>query len=241
MGSLPEDRVRPNRAFLTTGVDFCGPFFYKSEVRNRPPIKTYVCIFICFSTKATHLELVQDLSTSSFLSALKRFISIRGKPKTIWSDNATNFVGANNKLSELRQMFFDQGSFVQIHQLCLEEEINWKFIPPRSPHFGGLWEAAVKAAKYHFYRTVGLSTLTFDELRTLVCQISAILNSRPLCQISENPDDLEVLTPAHFLVGAPLTTYLEPDITDVNLNRLSRWQRVCFMQQIFWKNGATRI
>lgn len=239
MGSLPEDRVQPKRAFYTTGIDFCGPFYYKSDVRNRPPTKCYVCIYVCFTTKATHFELVHDLSTSSFLSSLKRFISIRGKPRTIWSDNATNFVGAKNELAELRLLFFDQIHMKKIHQQCLEDGINWKFIPPRSPHFGGLWEAAVKSAKYHFYRTVGLSTLTFDELRTLVCQISAVLNSRPLCPISENPADLEVLTPAHFLVGAPLTTFFEPDITEINISRLSRWQRVCLMQQVFWKKWSS--
>lgn len=239
MGSLPPDRVQPSRAFCTTGIDFCGPFYYKSEVRTRSPLKCYICIFICFSTKAIHMELVQDLSTSSFLASLKRFISTRGKPNTIWSDNATNFVGAKNELAELRQLFFDQKHVKEIHQQCLEDGINWKFIPPRSPHFGGLWESAVKSAKYHFYRAVGQSVLTFDELRTLVCQISAILNSRPLCPITEDPEDLEVLTPAHFLVGAPLTTILEPDITELNINRLSRWQHVCHIQQIFWRKWSS--
>ncbi|XP_075158064.1 uncharacterized protein LOC142231336 [Haematobia irritans] len=219
MGSLPHERVQPSRAFSITGIDFCGPFYYKSE--------------------AIHMELVSDLSTSSFLSSLKRFISIRGKPKTIWSDNATNFVGAKNELGELRQLFFNQTSMQQIQKHCFEDEINWKFIPPRSPHFGGLWEAAVKSAKYHFYRTVGQSVLSFDELRTLVCEICAVLNSRPLCQISEDPNDLEVLTPGHFLVGAPLTTISEPDVTDLNINRLNRWQKVCYMQQIFWKKWSS--
>lgn len=94
MGNLPADRVQANRAFLVTGMDFCGPFLHRSEVRNKPAIKCYICIFVCFSTKAVHLELVSDLSTPSFLAALKRFICTRGKPKTLWSDNATNFVGA---------------------------------------------------------------------------------------------------------------------------------------------------
>ncbi|XP_075157831.1 uncharacterized protein LOC142231097 [Haematobia irritans] len=97
------------------------------------------------ANRATHLELVHDLSTPSFLSSLKRFISIRGKPKTIWSDNATNFVGAKNELAELRQLFFDQSHMQEIYNQCTEDEIVWKFIPPRSPHFGGLWEAAVKS------------------------------------------------------------------------------------------------
>ncbi|XP_075170108.1 uncharacterized protein LOC142242414 [Haematobia irritans] len=212
MGSLPHDRVQPSRAFFVTGIDFCGPFYYKSGIRNRSPLKCYICIFICFSTKATHME----RQTKNY-----------------------NFVGAKNELKELRQLFFEQNNIKEIEKQCLADEINWKFIPPRSPHFGGLWEAAVKSAKYHFYRTVGQSVLTFDELRTLACEICAVLNSRPLCQISEDPNDLEVLTPGHFLVGAPLITFSEPDVTDLNVCRLTRWQRVCYMQQIFWKKWSS--
>ncbi|XP_036347061.1 uncharacterized protein LOC118756403 isoform X2 [Rhagoletis pomonella] len=239
MSFLPKDRVRPSRTFHTTGIDYCGPFHYKHTVRNRPPVKCYVCIFVCFATKATHLELVQDLSTQSFIAALKRFISIRGKPSTIWSDNATNFVGAKNELEELRKLFFNQNHNNAIAEACIENHIDWKFIPPRSPHFGGLWEAAVKSAKLHFYRTVGISILTFDELRTLVCEISAIVNSHPLCPITENPHDLDVLTPAHFLIGGPLVAITEPNVTHLNMNCLSRWQRICQMQQIFWQKWST--
>ena len=238
MGSLPADRVRPNKSFYTTGIDFCGPFYYKSEVRTRPPHKCYIAIFICFSTKASHLELVQDLSTAAFLAALRRFVAIRGKPKTIWSDNATNFVGAKNELRELKNLFMSQSHQKAVHQCSLNDGIDWKFIPPRSPHFGGLWEAAVKTAKHHFYRTVGLHILTFDELRTLVCQISAIMNSRPLCPITENPNDLDVLTPGHFLVGGPLITIAEPDTSNVSVNRLSRWQQVSQLQQTFWRTWS---
>ncbi|XP_036317844.1 uncharacterized protein LOC118732845, partial [Rhagoletis pomonella] len=181
------------------------------------------------------------LSTSAFLAALNRFVSLRGKPKTIWSDNynATNFVGAKNELAELLRLFKSSSHTEAIVHQCLNDGIDWQFIPPpRSPHFGGLWEAAIKSAKYHFKRTVGLSVLTFDELRTLTCQISAIFNSRPLCPLSENPDDIEVLTPAHFLTGAPLTPIVEPDVTLINLNRLDRWQRVSRILQIFWEKWS---
>ncbi|XP_036347054.1 uncharacterized protein LOC118756397 [Rhagoletis pomonella] len=238
MGNLPADRVQANRAFLVTGMDFCGPFLYRSEVRNKPAIKCYICLFVCFSTKAVHLELVSDLSTPSFIAALKRFICTRGKPKTLWSDNATNFVGAKNELAELKQLFFNDQNRQAIHQQCLDDGIDFRFIPPRSPHFGGLWEASVKTAKFHFWRVVGLSVLNFDELRTLVVEISAVMNSRPLCPLTENPEDLDVLTPAHFLIGSAFTALIEPDVSVLNINRLDRWQRVCYMQQIFWKKWS---
>ncbi|XP_037957505.1 uncharacterized protein LOC119687303 [Teleopsis dalmanni] len=157
-------------------------------------------------------------------SALKRFTCTRGNPKIIWSDNATNFVGARNELAEVKQLFESSQHLKNIHQDCLSDGIEWKFIPPRSPHFGGLWEAAIKSAKRLFYSTVGLSILSFEELRTLACHLSTVLNSRPLCSILENPDDLEVLTPAHFLVGGPLTSISEPNLTMSNFSRLDRWQ-----------------
>jgi len=107
MGDLPEDRVIASYSFKVTGLDFCGPFYYKNPVWNKAPIKRYICIFICFSTKAVHLELVQDLSISAFLNALRRFILTRGKPAPIWSDNATNFVCARNEVKDLKRLFLN--------------------------------------------------------------------------------------------------------------------------------------
>jgi len=234
MASLPKERLEAVRAFTVTGVDYCGPFFYKSEVRTRAPLKCYVSVFICFTSKAVHLELVKDLSTAAFLSALKRFIATRGKPSQMWSDNATNFVGAKNELLELKTLMLSDSHLKAVQQFCLADDIDWKFIPPRSPHFGGLWEAAVKLAKHHFYRSVCRSVLHFDELRTLVCQICAVINSRPLLALSENPADLDVLTPAHLLFGGPPSCIIEPDLTKLNYNRLDGWQRVSQLQQVFW-------
>jgi len=96
----------------------------------------------------------------------------------------------------------------------------------------------VKSAKFHFYRVVGASILAIDELRTLAYEISAILNSRPLCPISENA---EVLTPAHFLKGFSYTKFPEPDITHLREGHLSRWQRVTQMQQHFWKRWSSEF
>ena len=143
MADLPKDRIKYTRPFAITGVDYCGPFQYKSDMRNKPPQKCYISVFICFTTKAVWLELVKDLSTAAFLSALKRFVATRGMPSCIWSDNATNFVGARNELEDLRRLFGSDKHRDAVHSWCLDHGFDWKFIPPRSPHFGGLWEAAV--------------------------------------------------------------------------------------------------
>jgi len=98
----------------------------------------------------------------------------------IWSDNATNFVGAKSELAELKELFLSEQHTASISSVCLADGIDWKFVPPPSPLFGDLWEAAVKSAKFHFYRVVGASILAIDELRRIKNEISAILNSRPL-------------------------------------------------------------
>ncbi|XP_052857337.1 uncharacterized protein LOC128265398 [Drosophila gunungcola] len=138
MGSLPADRVQPNPAFRTTEVDYCGPFYHKLETRNKAPHKCYIIVFVCFSTKDAHLEVVQDLITDTFIAALRRFISLRGSPRTIWRDNATNFLGAKRELAELKELFLSEPHTASITSSCLANGIDWKFIPPRAPHFGGL-------------------------------------------------------------------------------------------------------
>jgi hypothetical protein len=101
MGDLPAIRVREALPFANTGVNFCGPFFIKEKkYHNKVRLKAYVCVFVCLF-KAVHLELVSDLSSDGFLAALRRFIARRGIPNHIFSDNGTNFVGANNQLKEM--------------------------------------------------------------------------------------------------------------------------------------------
>jgi hypothetical protein len=224
MGDLPSDRVTQNRPFLISGVDFAGPISLKEgRGRGKRIVKAYIALFICMTTKAVHVELVGDLTTESFLNALKRLISRRGMVSKLYSDNATNFIGSKNELQKRIQS---------------DHNIEWHFIPPRSPHMGGLWEANIKCVKNHLKRVIGNANLTFEELYTVLTSIEAILNSRPLCPLSNDPNDLSYLTPGHFLVGEPLNAPAEFDLTDVNIHRLSRWQHVERIRQHFWKRWS---
>lgn len=99
---------------------------------------------MCFVTKAIHLEIVTDLTSKAFISALQRFISRRGYCEEIYSDNGTNFVGSHNELSELYKLFQNTTDKSRINDFCSTKHIKWNFIPARSPHFGGLWEAGIK-------------------------------------------------------------------------------------------------
>lgn len=239
MADLPKSRICPARPFQLVGVDYAGPFFIKSSRLKRAPIqKCYAAIFICMTTKAIHIEVVSDLTSQAFLATLKRFISRRGNPTSIFSDNGSNFLGARNKLKKLYDFFQNEPNIDSLNNYLSSLKIQWKLIPPRSPHWGGLWESAVKSTKYHLVRIVGSSNLTFEELSTVFCQIEAILNSRPISALSSDPTDLECLTPGHFLIGTSLSAFPERDIVDKRDNQLSFWQRCSKMQQQFWNRWS---
>ncbi|XP_056629853.1 uncharacterized protein LOC130440615 [Diorhabda sublineata] len=230
MANLPRDRTNPSSAFSIVGVDYAGPFMINDKKgRGCRLSKCYIGVFICLSTKAVHLELISSLSSESFIQALYRFVSRRGKPSKILSDNGTSFVGAQRELKD----FLKHGSNTIIEK-CSSQNIEWSFIPPYSPHFGGLWEAAVKSVKHHLRRVLTQVHLSFEEFATVLAQIEAILNSRPLCPLSSDPNDFGPLTPAHFLIGRPIIAAPDQDVTDIKMNRLSRFQLVQQLAQHFW-------
>lgn len=241
-GQLPPERVTPGSVFEKVGVDYAGPFNIKYGFVRKPTIvKAYVCLFVSLSIKAVHLEIVSDLTTEAFMAALRCFISRRG---LIWSDNGTNFVGANRELKELYQFLSNKNSISTITEFCSTKTIEWRFIPERSPHFGGLWESAVKSMKTHLRRITADVKLTFEELNTIICQIEACLNSRPLIPLNHTNDDtVECLTPSHFLIGRLLTALPDRYSTNVgqSVTLLCRWDLCQNVVNQFWKNGLLSI
>ncbi|XP_055612339.1 uncharacterized protein LOC129758753 [Uranotaenia lowii] len=233
MAHLPAVRVTPSLPFTSTGVDFMGPVYLKPP-RKQGPIKSYICVFVCMVTKAAHLELVMSLTSDAFIAALKRFCSRRRRPSDIYCDNATNFVGAKNQLEELRVLFLSQRHQSEIARTTARMGIAFHFIPPRSPTFGGLWEACVKSVKHHLHRVTLDVLQTQEEMTTTVAQIEACLNSRPLTPRSNDPTDLEALTPGHFLIGGPILALPEPNLTSLPSNHLSRWQDQQRVLQTLW-------
>jgi transposase InsO family protein len=199
MGQLPTARVQTSRPFAATGIDYGGPFNLKiGGRRSKLTQKAYLALFVCMSTKALHLELVSDLTTNAFLAALRRFVSRRGRPAQVHSDNGTNFVGASK---ELKRFLSRLKSSEEVCAYTASEGIIWNFNPPHSPHFGGLWEAGIKSVKTHLKKIIGMTPLTFEEMYTILSQVEACLNSRPLCALSNDIESPAVLTPGHFLIG----------------------------------------
>ncbi|XP_050424577.1 uncharacterized protein LOC126835799 [Adelges cooleyi] len=128
----------------------------------------------------------------------------------MYSDNGTNFVGANNELQQLSSLLQCPDHQQGVMDTAAENGIRWHFIPPRAPEFGGLWETAVKSTKFHLKRTVQEARLTYEQFSTYLALVEAALNSRPLTERSDDPTDVEPLTPGHFLIVAPLTAPLPP-------------------------------
>ena len=242
MGQLPIERVTPGPVFDKTGVDYAGPILTKLAHTRKPTIvKSYVCVFVSLTVKAVHLEVVSDLTTEAFIACLRRFIARRGKPSLIWSDNGSNFIGAARETKRLIQFLNLKANQESISDFLSSQMIDRKFIPQRAPHFVGLWEAAVKSMKKHLRKVTGEVRLTFEELATVVSQIEACLNSRPLVPLASDDEGLEVLTPGHFLIGRALEALPDPSFTcnSRDLLLLRRWELCQAIIQHFWKRWST--
>ncbi|XP_063979910.1 uncharacterized protein LOC135163933 [Diachasmimorpha longicaudata] len=237
MAPLPAVRTSPTRAFLHTGVDYAGPLpILKWRPTNAQPSMVHIAVFVCFSTSAVHLELVSRQTTDAFIGAYKRFTGRRGIPEVMYSDNATTFVGAASVLKTL----YNQPSRenLEIQAALATQGTQWSFSPPRAPHFGGKWEAAVKSTKFHLKRVLGSSTFTYEELNSILIQIEACLNSRPITPMTDDAEDLQALTPGHFLIGEPLQIIPEPTLLNREPRKLQRWNLVTQKIQQFWSRWA---
>ena len=206
---LPETRVTEAPPFAATGVDHAGPVFCVDFTGK----KFYITLFTCAVTRAVLVELVDSLSQEQFMLALRRFAARRGMPSIVYSDNARTFVGAD----VLLQNYFGH----------LAPE--WKLIVPRSPWWGGWWERLIRSVKSGLRRSLGSRCLTRAELETVLFDIEACVNSRPLTFVGDGLDCSNALTPNHFLVGrgAGFQTKVLEDPDSVCAKALSERARLC--------------
>ncbi|XP_073963073.1 uncharacterized protein [Choristoneura fumiferana] len=203
---LPLDRIKPAAAFEVTGIDLAGPLFLRSGG------KVWIILFTCAVYRAVHLELTKSLSTEAFLMALRRFIARRGRVNTIYTDNGTNFHGADNLLKAL--------NWEEIAAYSSVRSIKWKFNPPAAPWWGGWWERLIRCLKELLRRNLGQKTVTYEELSTILCDCEALMNSRPLTYIADNSENLKPLTPACFVQGLPASE--TPDLDQLDHDSLNR-------------------
>lgn len=233
MAVLPRSRVQTAPPFLRSSVDYMGPFQVRiGGPRSRTVVKTYGVVFVCMVTRSVHLDLAENLSTSAFLDVYDRFIHRRGLCQVLFSDNGTQFVGADRKM----KMDVAQWRSEAALQHLADHGTEWRFITAGAPHHGGLWEAAVKSTKKHLLKVVGQRVLSFNQLATLLVKIEGILNSRPMVALQDDLEEGMALTPAHFLVGRAILSRPEPfNDLEVPENRLTQLQLLRRMQVEFWK------
>lgn len=230
MADLPKNRISPAPPFTYTGVDYFRPFIIKE---GRKEVKRYGALFTCLVSQAVHIEVASSLESSSFIQALRHFIARRGPVREMRSDNGTNFVGARNELFQA----IEEMDREEIRVKLQKENIDWIFNPPAASHMGGVLERQIRTTRKVLAGLMEEYGHCLDEesFRTLMCEVEAIINSRPLTTVSGEPDDLEPLTPNHILTTKS-TVILPPpgkfQKNDVYMRR--RWRRVQHLANLFW-------
>ena len=226
MSDLPKERLAyQSPPFTNTGVDYFGPFYVTIR---RTTEKRWGFLFTCLTTRAVHVEIVTSMDTSSCVMGVERFVSRRGTPAMIWSDNGRNFIGAKKELRES----IENWNVVNIAAELAHKGIKWRFNPPSAPHQGGIWERLVRSFKRVLYAILGTRRLTDEVLHTTFCLVENALNSRPLTPVSADPCDLNALTPNHFLLGEHSTSI--PSVVGNEFDHRKRYARAQSYANVIW-------
>ena len=229
MADLPADRVTPDKPpFTFVGVDCFGPFWVK---RARSQVKRYGVLFTCLVTRAIHLEVAQSMDTDSFVNSMRRFIARRGIPEVMRSDNGTNFVGGNKELRDAISEWNDK----QIHEYMLQRNIKWLFNPPSGSHFGGVWERSIRTVRKILTALMKEQPLDDEGLTTLMCEVEAIVNGRPITKSSDDPSDAEALTPNHLLLLRSGPRLPPGEFSKEDSYSRRRWRQVQYLANVFWR------
>ncbi|XP_074659583.1 uncharacterized protein LOC141912256 [Tubulanus polymorphus] len=230
MSDLPAHRITSHcRPFHFSGVDYFGPLFIK---RGRSTIKVWVCLFTCLVTRAVHLEVADSMETDTFLLILRNFIGRRGQPSHIYSDNGSNFVGAERELREC----LTQLNQSRISNFCHEKGIKWTFNSPCAPHFGGVWERLVRTVKAAIKSVLKGQSFPENVLRTTLIEVEASVNSRPLTYNSVDPADFTPITPNHFLHGGASSVVALGVFHEREINSRKRWRQSQVLADHFWRH-----
>lgn len=233
MGDLPKEKLTPCKPFSYTGVDYAGPIelkeYLKTTIRTK---KAWIAIFVCLQTRAVYLDIVTDTTSAAFISCFRRFIGRKGKCLKLFSDNSTTFTGASKELLAAYKVWNTSDT----HRKLSFYGTSWQFMTPAAPHQGGIYEGAVKSAKYHLRRTIGKKSGTYMQLIDLLIDIEAILNSRPIYALTDDPDDVQALTPGHFLYGeAPRVPMPIDPPEQTNHTIVQLWKDTKIMKEHFWE------
>ena len=221
---LPACRVSDNPSFSHTGLDFAGPVYFRESHGAGDSAKAYICLFMCASTRAVHLELTRGMSVDAFILAFRRFVGRRGLPVTLLSDNAKSFKSSSKEIQSICRS-------PEVFRYLADQRTAWKFIIAKAPWWGGFWECMVHSFKRCLRKVVGRTTLNFEELVTLLIEIESIINCRPLTFVYDDQEGISyALTPAHLIYGrclatSPSASHFEVVSTNKSLTKRAKNQR----------------
>ena len=240
-GELPPERVNFTKPFRCTAVDACGPWGVKQG--GRQTHKRWVLVASCMSTRAVSLLPLKDMTTGTVINALIKLHNQFPGIELIYSDNGTNFRGASREIRDAVRAWNSE----QINENLMSKGIEWKWSPPNSPHFGGVWERIVRSAKRHLKFVLDQEDLNIDVFETALSQVSAILNSRPLTYASSDINEMRVLSPSDFLYPytiTPSSTTILPPIPAGGDHLRGTWREVRRLATIFqdrWQNEYLKM
>jgi transposase InsO family protein len=235
MSDLPVERLTPSPPFTFVGVDTFGPWTVASR-RTRGGLahsKRWAVLFTCFAIRAIHIEVVDDMSSSAFINALRRFISLRGPVQELYSDRGTNFIGCTDDM-KIDTINVEDGP---VKEYLYNRGVTWKFNSPHSSHMGGVWERMIGLTRRildSMLQEHCNKNLTHDVLVTLMYEICAIVNSRPIVSVSTDPESAEILSPS-TLLNHKCSTVAEP-FEELEIKDMYRahWKQVQVLANIFW-------
>ena len=228
MADLPEDRLTPEKPpFSFVGIDYFGPLEVK---QGRSRVKRYGCLFTCLTARAIHIEIAHSLGTDSMVNALRRFISIRGCPERIRSDQGTNLIRSDKELKEAIEGWNQQ----KVNSFCNQKGIEWIFNPPTASHMGGVWERMIRSVRQILRAMLKEQIVSDEVLSNVMAEVVNILNSRPLSRNSDSPQDEQPITPNHLLHLSSCPS-LPPGVFSRDDNSCKRaWRQPQYLAGLFW-------
>ncbi|RXN35870.1 hypothetical protein ROHU_003454 [Labeo rohita] len=235
MAELPEDRLSTDPPFTYVGLDVFGPWpvTVRKTRGGQSDAKRWGVIFSCMSTRAIHIEIIESMDTSSFINALRRFFAIRGTVKLLRSDCGTNFVSACKELQIDKQGCHNS----KLQSFLKDSGCKWHFNPPHASHMGGSWERMIGVTRKILDAMLlehRNAKLTHEILVTLMAEVTAIVNARPLTAVSTDPENPAILTPAMLLTQKVATPPVPPGQFESRDLFRAQWRRVQYLANVFW-------
>ena len=233
---LPEGRVSRNLPFSVTGVDYLGPCFVRDD-SSATTRKVWICLFTCAAVRAVHLEVVESLTTEDFIYCLRRFFATRGVPSVIISDNAKHFIQTSSSVERVWSKITGKAD---LQTYVAQKGIQWKFITPRAPWMGGFYERLVGSVKRTLKKVLGRTLVSLTQLQTLLKEIQAILNTRPLTYVGSEFDGKNCLTPSDLIGERPSYAEITENVesqrpSTTRCDVISLWKKGQRILEAFWK------